>query len=150
MEVFVQLIMFLKLFKVHDLAESIVGDLTPYCGVSKEEKRRREENAIVEISNLIGSNGENMLKLFEEYEKQESAEAKFVKDCDRYDMVLQAFEYEKRDETPNKHQEFFDSTFGQFRHPLIISLVDELNKQRQEYQEKFPAGLEKKENTGSS
>ena len=132
------------------MAESIVGDLTPYCGVSKEEKRRREEDAIVEISNLIGSNGENMLRLFEEYEKQESAEAKFVKDCDRYDMVLQAFEYEKRDETPNKHQEFFDSTFGQFRHPMIISLVDELNKQRQEYQEKFPVGLEKKENTSSS
>ena len=28
---------------VHDLAESIVGDLTPSCGVSKEEKRKREE-----------------------------------------------------------------------------------------------------------
>jgi 5'-deoxynucleotidase YfbR-like HD superfamily hydrolase len=28
---------------VHDLAESIVGDITPHCNVSKEEKRQLEE-----------------------------------------------------------------------------------------------------------
>lgn len=27
---------------VHDLAESLVGDITPFCGVSKEEKHRLE------------------------------------------------------------------------------------------------------------
>ena len=27
---------------VHDLAESLVGDITPHDGVSKEEKYRRE------------------------------------------------------------------------------------------------------------
>lgn len=27
---------------VHDIAECIVGDITPFCGVSKEEKKRRE------------------------------------------------------------------------------------------------------------
>jgi 5'-deoxynucleotidase YfbR-like HD superfamily hydrolase len=30
---------------VHDLAESIVGDLTPHCGVSREEKHRMEKVA---------------------------------------------------------------------------------------------------------
>lgn len=33
----------MKICMVHDLAESIVGDITPHCGVSKEEKRRLEE-----------------------------------------------------------------------------------------------------------
>ena len=28
---------------VHDLGESVVGDLTPHCGVSREEKHRREK-----------------------------------------------------------------------------------------------------------
>ena len=28
---------------VHDLAESLVGDITPYDGVSKEDKRKLEE-----------------------------------------------------------------------------------------------------------
>jgi putative hydrolases of HD superfamily len=33
----------IKICMVHDLAESIVGDITPYDGVSKEEKRKLEE-----------------------------------------------------------------------------------------------------------
>lgn len=33
----------MKMAIVHDLAESIVGDITPFCGVSKEEKYKREE-----------------------------------------------------------------------------------------------------------
>ena len=28
---------------VHDLAEALVGDITPYDGVSKEDKRKLEE-----------------------------------------------------------------------------------------------------------
>ena len=31
---------------VHDMAESIVGDLTPHCGVSVEDKHRQEEEAM--------------------------------------------------------------------------------------------------------
>lgn len=33
----------LKMAIVHDLAECIVGDITPHCGVSKEEKLSREK-----------------------------------------------------------------------------------------------------------
>ena len=35
---------------VHDLAESLVGDITPYDGVSKEDKRKLEE---VKISTVF-------------------------------------------------------------------------------------------------
>jgi putative hydrolases of HD superfamily len=35
---------------VHDLAESLVGDITPYDGVSKEDKRKLEEVRIVNYS----------------------------------------------------------------------------------------------------
>lgn len=50
---------------VHDLAESIVGDITPYCGVSKEEKRKREMDAMQEIAKLIAPRGERLMELFE-------------------------------------------------------------------------------------
>ena len=33
----------MKICMVHDLAEAIVGDITPHDGVSKEEKRKLEE-----------------------------------------------------------------------------------------------------------
>jgi len=58
-----------------------------------------------------------------------------VKELDRFDMILQAFEYEKAGNRPNSLQEFFDSTNGKFSNPLVMSLVTELNKRRSEFEE---------------
>lgn len=44
-----------KICMVHDLAESLVGDITPYDGVSKEDKRKLEE-VRNEIYSIIISN----------------------------------------------------------------------------------------------
>lgn len=65
------------------------------------------------------------------YEENQSPESKFVKDLDRLDLVMQAFEYEKRDNCIKTHQEFFDSTDGKFNHPLVIDLVNEIKAQRE-------------------
>jgi putative hydrolase of HD superfamily len=78
---------------VHDLAESIVGDITPFDGVSGEEKNRRERAAMECLSALLGD-GE-VLRLWEEYQAAETAEARLVKDLDRLETVLQAAEYEE-------------------------------------------------------
>nr|XP_036232479.1 uncharacterized protein LOC106625883 [Bactrocera oleae]XP_036232480.1 uncharacterized protein LOC106625883 [Bactrocera oleae] len=121
----------MELALVHDLAESVVGDLTPFCGVSKTDKRAMEFKAMEDICKLIEPRGKRIMELFEEYEAGESAESKFVKDLDRLDMIMQAFEYEKRDNCLLKHQEFFDSTEGKFNHPFIKKLVDEIYDQRQ-------------------
>lgn len=56
---------FYDLALVHDLAECIVGDITPYCGVSKEEKKQREMDAMQEISKLIAPRGARLMELFE-------------------------------------------------------------------------------------
>ncbi|XP_053957608.1 uncharacterized protein LOC128862852 isoform X2 [Anastrepha ludens] len=121
----------MELALVHDLAESVVGDLTPFCGVSRTDKRAMEFKAMEDICKLIEPRGKRIMELFEEYETGESAESKFVKDLDRLDMIMQAFEYEKRDNCLLKHQEFFDSTKGKFNHPFIKKLVDEIYEQRQ-------------------
>lgn len=49
---------------VHDLAECIVGDLTPHCGVSPEEKHRREDEAMKIIAELTGLAGDTMYELY--------------------------------------------------------------------------------------
>lgn len=54
----------MELSIIHDLAESIVGDITPQCGVSSEEKRRREEDAMKLITELMPTNSEYMRQLF--------------------------------------------------------------------------------------
>ncbi|XP_055903186.1 uncharacterized protein LOC129939255 [Eupeodes corollae] len=120
----------MELALVHDLAESLVGDLTPFCGVAKEDKKAMELSAMADICKLVDPRGKRIMELFEEYEEGQSAESKFVKDLDRLDMVMQAFEYEKRDNCLMKHQEFFDSTEGKFQHPFIQKLVKEICDQR--------------------
>jgi putative hydrolase of HD superfamily len=56
----------IKICLMHDVAEAKVGDITPYDGVSKEEKRRLEEAAIREILGDIGQAaiGDEMLRLW--------------------------------------------------------------------------------------
>ncbi|XP_008560668.1 5'-deoxynucleotidase HDDC2 [Microplitis demolitor] len=120
---------------VHDLAECIVGDITPYCGVSAEEKHKREDNAMMEICQLLGSKGSEILEIFREYESQESPEAKYVKDLDRLDLISQAYEYEKRDGTPGKLEEFFTSTVDKISNPFLKKMASEITSQREERSE---------------
>ena len=49
---------------------------------------------------------------WQEYEYQRSDEARFVKDLDRFEMILQAHEYETQQVGKGGLQEFFDSTKG--------------------------------------
>lgn len=43
-----------KMAIVHDIAEAIVGDITPVCGITEEEKHRQESTAILEIQKMLG------------------------------------------------------------------------------------------------
>ncbi|XP_012254653.1 5'-deoxynucleotidase HDDC2 isoform X2 [Athalia rosae] len=116
---------------IHDLAECIVGDITPVCGISPEEKHKLEDEAMQKICDLLGDKGPDMLTMFREYEEQQTPEAQYVKDLDRLDLIMQAFEYEKRDSVPGKLEEFFVSTNGKIRHPFVSQLADEVNVQRE-------------------
>lgn len=55
----------MELALVHDLAECIVGDLTPYCGVSVDEKHKREKEAMLQLAQHVGHSGPYILKLYE-------------------------------------------------------------------------------------
>ena len=90
---------------VHDLAEAEVGDICPHDPVSSEEKHRRERESMVGVRSLLAEANlkgpaNEILDLWEEYEAQETDEARFVKDLDKFDMILQAAEYEHNGRVP--------------------------------------------------
>ncbi|XP_054718679.1 5'-deoxynucleotidase HDDC2-like [Uloborus diversus] len=121
----------IKMALVHDIAECIVGDLTPFCGISKEEKHMKEKVAMKRLADLVPKNiGQEFLDLFTEYEEQLTAEAKAVKDLDKFDMILQAYEYEKESQHSTSLQGFFDSTEGTFENSAIMKWVEELKSMR--------------------
>ncbi|XP_045182680.2 5'-deoxynucleotidase HDDC2-like [Mercenaria mercenaria] len=121
----------IKMSLVHDLAESIVGDIAPADCVDRDEKYRREKTAMNHISTLVSEEvGSELMGLWLEYEEEKTAEAKFVKDLDKFDMVFQAYEYEQLESKPRFLQEFFDSTKGKFKTETVQNWVTELDRLR--------------------
>jgi putative hydrolases of HD superfamily len=93
-----------KLSIIHDLAEAIVGDITPNDS-NISEKKKLEEDAIIEISKTLP----DFKELLDEYQSNKTREAKFVHDIDKIEMVLQAINYQKKN--PKKDlSEFLDYT----------------------------------------
>lgn len=86
----------LRIATVHDLAESLVGDLPATVSrfISKEVKHGAERAAMVELLGELGA-AAPYLALWEEYEQGESGEARIVKDADKLDMMIQAYLYEQ-------------------------------------------------------
>ncbi|CAH2033910.1 unnamed protein product [Thlaspi arvense] len=120
----------IKMAIVHDIAEAIVGDITPSDGVPKEEKNRRETAALKEMCRVLGGGlrAEEITELWLEYENNASLEANLVKDFDKVEMILQALEYES--EHGKVLDEFFISTAGKFQTEIGKSWAAEINARR--------------------
>ncbi|KAI8073369.1 HD domain-containing protein [Gongronella butleri] len=120
----------IKMAMVHDLAEAVVGDITPHAGVSKEDKYKREHDAMLQFKEWLGDapGAIEMVDLWLEYEQCKTPEALLVKDLDKFEMIVQALEYEKSD--GKVLQSFFDSTQGKFQHPTVKAWAEALYDER--------------------
>lgn len=111
---------------VHDLAESIVGDITPYDGVAPEEKRRREREAMSRLTELAGA--PEILELWEEYDRSATPEARFVKELDKLETVVQAAEYQA--EHAADLDEFWEMGERSLASPAARALLARLSENR--------------------
>jgi len=146
---------------IHDLAECIVGDITPYdtkvC--TKEEKQKLEHDAIHRIASFlesveaneatgssIGSPRNQLLELFNEYEERQSPEAIAVKDMDLLDLILQADAYEKLHQQNNWNlDEFFLNTPPErFKTDIVRKYAEEVHERRKRRREET-TGIEMKD-----
>lgn len=125
-----------KMALVHDLAEALVGDITPHDGVSKADKFLQESTALATmVSTLEPTIAEEIRALWNEYEAGDTETAKLVKDIDKFEMILQADEYERLHSGTDKNielQDFFDSTRDVFRTDTIKNVVHQLRTERDE------------------
>lgn len=110
----------IKLLLVHDLAEVITGDPPPYdradipvddeaalrdffsrrhvrSAEDKAAKDAREAEAMAALRELMPDDaGDEIVSLWKEYEAQETPEARFAKDIDRFEAFVQARAYARR------------------------------------------------------
>ncbi|KAI1171192.1 HD domain-containing protein [Nemania sp. FL0916] len=92
----------MKMCLVHDMAEALVGDITPVDGVPKPEKSRREGDTMDYIATSLlgkvygGLAGAEIRDLWQEYEDSMTLESTFVHDLDKMELLTQMVEYERR------------------------------------------------------
>lgn len=148
----------LKMALTHDLCESIAGDITPFCDAGAvASKYEKEKAAMEQIRRVVGDPlGKELFELWKEYEELLSPEALYCKDIDKFEMVMQAFEYERahlicKKDLPFGMDEktgdsaavktlvitepmrtFYITTSKKMRSPLFQRLDTELRKTREE------------------
>lgn len=86
-----------KMALIHDIGEAEIGDIITAHGekilIDRKIKVTPERKAFEKIFNLTDS--DEYLQIFDEFEANQTAEARFVRQLDKLEMAIQAFEYEK-------------------------------------------------------
>lgn len=141
----------IKMALVHDVCELYAGDATPYdkklpknkkewpdlfdkwprSAKSKKikdflKKHKKEEKALIRITrNLPADVKKEILGLWYDYEKNSTKEAKFVKQINRLDTLLEAFEHGK--ETKSRpFNSWWVGSEEQIDDPLLIECMLEI------------------------
>lgn len=80
----------LKMLIIHDLAETIIGDIPAFDTEGRKGKKERETVAMEQlVKNLPLKTRNEILKLFEECEAKSTLEAKIAQAIDKFEAPLQ-------------------------------------------------------------
>ena len=107
---------------LHDLAEVRTGDWTPEDAIPAATKAAKEAAAMAELCALRPA----LHAEWAAYERQDSPEARFVRECDRVDMALRAAAYH-RDGRDGMAQ-FVASAAAFVTHPALVPIVAECRR----------------------
>ena len=122
----------LRMALVHELGECRVGDIAFPALEFLKGKSEAEQKAVQAVLAPLGPVADGYRILFEEFEKNETREAKFVRAIDKLDMLLTAAEYERTGFTALR--DFWENAvtfecFGPF--PALAAYAEHLKENRQ-------------------
>ena len=93
---------------LHDIGEVIIGDITPKDGLNPEMKYAKELEAVISLDEMIEI---NLLSNWIEFERKDTPVAKFVRNLDKLEMLIQSVNYQKTNEK-EKLDAFFNTKFS--------------------------------------
>ena len=111
---------------LHDFGEIYAGDIVP-GKMSLEEKHALERKSVERVFMRLPK-GKEYLAIWEEFEAQETPEARFMKEIDRLEMGLQASVYEQ--EGFGDLSVFFESTDKALSTPELRRILAAIRKLR--------------------
>ena len=121
-----------KMALIHDIGEAVTGDVVWEKGAdvagSREDKYRDEKKAMEEIfgKETLGE----YLILWEEFEEQKTDEARFLKALDKFEMALQALEYQEEWNSAENMQLFWDNSEKYLKEGVLNDLFKTLQSLR--------------------
>lgn len=83
----------LKMLVIHEIGESVIGDITPYDGISKEEKLETEHNAIKDILSNLNLKDEYFI-ILDEFDAHNSKESQIAYYIDKIEADIQCKLYQ--------------------------------------------------------
>lgn len=127
----------IKMALIHDLAEVVVGDITPQDqknnNISSEQKFLMEKEALEKITeNLDPVTGKEIIDLWLEFEENESKEAKLVRQLDRLDLLFQTHLYVKEKRNKKDLKKFFEFCSKQLHELEFKKIEEKLKEKRKE------------------
>lgn len=85
----------LKMLVIHETGETLIGDITPFDGITPEKKKEIEYHAMRDaLGNL--KQKDSLLSLLYEFDEQETPEARNSHYCDKIEADLQAKIYQDK------------------------------------------------------
>ncbi|KAL9102155.1 MAG: hypothetical protein Q9163_002655 [Psora crenata] len=119
---------------VHDMAESVVGDITPHDGV--KEKYKLEDFGFRYIESLLKpfkeDLGSEIRNAWLEFERRETKEAQYMHEMDKFECMVQAHEYEQRTHG-RKDLEEFQGLSSKITSAEGLSWLELLQQERQHH-----------------
>lgn len=121
-----------KMALVHDVGESIIGDPVwesgKFTNVAKHKlKMTKEKKALNEL--FADESLKECHQLALEFLNQETAEARYLKELDKLEMVLQALVYEKR-VSSERLNEFWENAEKYIQSPHLLQFFHKLREER--------------------
>ena len=123
----------MRLSLLHEIAEARIGDIpfTTLTYIPEEVKETGERKAVTSMLEKFGSIGKWYQELWEEFEKNETIEAKLVRAADKLELMIQVLEYEKLGyQSLNQFWENDWNQRGFGISPLIQEIMELLTKKR--------------------
>ena len=116
----------IKMALLHDLAESIIGDITPEH-ITKNEKIAKENHAINQIlKNLPNEIAKPYFEIWNDYQKKASKEAILLHEIDKLEMAFQAKFYQDKGMSKEKMKTFFDTAKTEVKNKNLRSILSNI------------------------
>ena len=118
----------LKMILLHDLAESIIGDMTPEM-LSEESKKTLENDAMEKILKYLPEPlYERYKMLWDEFQANSSDESKLVHQIDKLEMALQAKIYSEDGFKSEQLSPFFKTAKDTVSERRIKEMLEKIMK----------------------